>query len=114
MQMFFRTTMRPVEVEGVAIPEGEKILLFLGAANRDPRRWLDANRFDVTRRGSGHLSFGTGIHRCVGESLARMAGESLLSAMAARIRSLALDGKPKLRLNNTLRGFETLGLTVKA
>lgn len=114
VQTLFRTTMRPVEIEGVAIPEGEKVLLFYGAANRDPRRWLDPNRFDVARRGGGHVGFGSGIHRCVGEALARMAGESLLFAMAARIRAIALDGKPKLRLNNTLRGFETLGLTVKA
>ena len=89
------------------------MLLFYGAANRDPRRWIDPNRFDIRRRGGGHVAFGTGVHRCVGEALSRIEGECILSALAARVKSLALDGKPKLRLNNTLRGFETMGLTVK-
>jgi cytochrome P450 len=113
VQTFFRTTTRAFEVEGVRIPEGDKVLLFYGAANRDPRRWIDPNRFDIKRRSGGHVAFGTGVHRCVGEALSRIEGECILSALAARVKSLALDGKPKLRLNNTLRGFETMGLTVK-
>ena len=50
VQTFFRTTTREVEIGGIAIGEGEKVLMFLGAANRDPRRWDDADRYDITAR----------------------------------------------------------------
>ena len=72
VQTFFRTTTRAVDVGGVAIGEGEKVLLFLAAANRDPRRWDNADTFDVRRRATGHMTFGTGIHGCVGQAVARL------------------------------------------
>ena len=52
--------------------EGEKVLLFLAAANRDPRRWERPDQFDVRRRATGHMTFGTGIHGCVGQAVARL------------------------------------------
>jgi len=70
VQTFFRTTTRDVDVGGVRLGEGEKVLLFLAAANRDPRRWDNADRFDVRRRATGHMTFGTGIHGCVGQAVA--------------------------------------------
>jgi hypothetical protein len=113
VQTFFRTTTRPVELGGVAIAEGEKVLMFLGAANRDPRRWQDPERFDITRRTSGHVGFGSGIHMCVGQLVARLEGEAILSALARRIGSIAITGPVKRRYNNTLRGLESLPLTVR-
>ena len=72
VQTFFRTTTAPVELGGISLPADAKILLFLAAANRDPRRWEQPERFDVSRRASGHVAFGAGIHMCVGQMLARL------------------------------------------
>ena len=114
VQTFFRTTTREVEVAGVKIGEGEKVLLFLAAANRDPRRWERADQFDVRRRATGHMTFGTGIHGCVGQAIARLESEALFGALAKRGVSLEMTGEPTRRLNNTLRGLETLPLRVIA
>ena len=112
VQTFFRTTTKPVEVGGVQLGEGEKVLLFLGAANRDPRRWERPDTFDVSRRAAGHMTFGTGIHGCVGQAVARLETEAILAALAKRVQSFELMAEPKRRLNNTLRGFDTLPLRI--
>jgi 4-methoxybenzoate monooxygenase (O-demethylating) len=112
VQTFFRTTTREVEVAGVRIGAGEKVLLFLAAANRDPRRWPDPERFDITRRATGHVAFGYGIHACVGAAFARLEGEVLLQALARQVEVLAPAGEPRRRLNNTLSGFASLPLTL--
>jgi 4-methoxybenzoate monooxygenase (O-demethylating) len=110
VQTFFRTTTRPVEVGGVRLGDGEKVLLFLAAANRDPRRWERPDTFDVGRRAAGHMTFGTGIHGCVGQAVARLETEAILTALTRRVASLELTSEPTRRLNNTLRGFDTLPL----
>ncbi len=112
VQAFFRTTTRPTEIGGVPIGEGEKVLVFFNAANRDPRRWEDPDRFDITRRAGGHVAFGSGIHRCVGEFVGKMEGEIVLSALARRAATLALAGEPVRRLNNTLRGYDSAPVVV--
>lgn len=114
VQTFFRTTTRNVEVGGVRMGDGEKVLLFLAAANRDPRRWDKPDTFDVRRRATGHMTFGTGIHGCVGQAIARLESEAILGALTRRVASFELAGDAKLRLNNTLRGFDTLPLRVEA
>jgi hypothetical protein len=110
VQTFFRTTTRPVDVGGVRLGDGEKVLLFLAAANRDPRRWERPDTFDVSRRAAGHMTFGTGIHGCVGQAVARLETEAILTALTRRVASLELTAEPTRRLNNTLRGFDTLPL----
>jgi 4-methoxybenzoate monooxygenase (O-demethylating) len=112
VQTFFRTTTRDVEVGGVRLGDGEKVLLFLAAANRDPRRWENAEKFDVRRRATGHMTFGTGIHGCVGQAVARLESEAVFGALARRVASFELTGEPAPRLNNTLRGLDTLPLRV--
>jgi 4-methoxybenzoate monooxygenase (O-demethylating) len=114
VQTFFRTTTRDVDVGGVRLGEGEKVLLFLAAANRDPRRWDNADRFDVRRRATGHMTFGTGIHGCVGQAVARLESEAIFGALAKRVAAFELTGEPTRRLNNTLRGLDTLPLRIKA
>jgi len=103
VQTFFRTTTRPTELGGVALPQDAKILLFLAGANRDPRRWENPDRFDVTRKAMGHTAFGAGIHMCVGQMLARLETEMLLSALVKRFGSIEIAGEPTRKLNNTLR-----------
>jgi 4-methoxybenzoate monooxygenase (O-demethylating) len=112
VQTFFRTTARSVDVGDVRLGDGEKVLLFLAAANRDPRRWDRSDTFDVSRRAAGHMTFGTGIHGCVGQAIARLETEAILTALASRVVSFELTGEPQRRLNNTLRGFDTLPLRV--
>jgi cytochrome P450 len=113
VQTFFRTTTRDVEVAGATIPEGSKVLLFLAAANRDPRRWgPDADRFDVARQCSGHVGFGHGIHQCLGQMVARLEAELVLDALAPRVASIRLAGEPRRRLNNTLHAVASVPVEV--
>jgi 4-methoxybenzoate monooxygenase (O-demethylating) len=113
VQTFFRTTTRDVAISGTRVGEGEKVLMFLGAANRDPRRWDDPDRYDITRRTSGHVGFGSGIHMCVGQLVARLEGEVVLAALARKVKGLEITGPVKRRYNNTLRGLENLPVTIK-
>jgi cytochrome P450 len=112
VQTFFRTTTREVEVDGVPIAAGSKVLLFLGAANRDPRHWDRPDGFSVGRRVAGHVGFGFGIHACVGAVMARLEGEVVLASMAERIARIELAGEPRRLLNNTLRGLTHLPVRV--
>jgi cytochrome P450 len=112
VQSFFRTTTRPIDVSGVRLGEGEKVLLLFAAANRDPRRWERPDTFDVKRRATGHMTFGTGIHGCVGQAVARLETEAILGALLRRGVTLEITAEPTRRLNNTLRGFDTLPLRV--
>ena len=114
VQTFFRTTTRPVELGGCRLGEGEKVLMFLGAANRDPRKWENPDVFDIGRATVGHVGFGAGIHMCVGQLLARLEGEVVLDAMARKISAIEITGTPVRRPNNTLRGLSSLPVTVKA
>ena len=113
VQTFFRTTTREVEIGGHTIGEGEKVLMFLGAANRDPRRWENADSYDITRRTSGHVGYGSGIHMCVGQLVARLEGEVMMAALARKVKSIEITGEVKRRYNNTLRGLESLPVSIK-
>jgi cytochrome P450 len=110
VQTFFRTTTRKTDLGGVTIPAGEKVLLFLGAANRDPAAWPDPDRYDITRRAVGHVGFGSGIHACVGQMIARLEGEVVLAELARRCVALEPAGPAVGRLNNTLRSMASLPL----
>jgi cytochrome P450 len=114
VQTFFRTTTKAVEVAGVHLDEGQKVLLFLAAANRDPRKWQDPEKFDIRRKTLGHVGFGYGIHTCVGQMVARLEAETVLTALARRVESIELSGEPTWRLNNTIRGLDTLPLVLRS
>lgn len=114
VQTFFRTTSRDTEVCGVRIPAESKIVAFLAAANRDGRQWPDPDRYDITRRPAGHMAFGSGIHGCVGQAVARLEGELILTGLAKRVKAMELAGEPARRLNNTLRALGTLPLRLVA
>ena len=112
VQTFFRTTTRDVELGGAPIPEGAKVLMLLGSANRDPRKWPAPDRYDIDRATTGHVAFGGGVHMCVGQLLARLEGETLLAAFARVFSAIEPDGEPEPLFNNTLRGW--VRLPVKA
>ncbi len=90
------------------------MLRLFAAANRDPRRWDKPDSFDVRRRATGHMTFGTGIHGCVGQALARLETEAVLGALVKRCAVVEMTAEPTRRLNNTLRGIDTLPLRVAA
>ncbi len=108
VQTFFRTTTRATELGGVAIGEGEKVLMLLGAANRDPRRFENPDAYDISRKVAGHVGFGSGVHECVGQVFARMEGEAMLTALAQQVGGMEICGPVRRRYNNTLRGLASL------
>lgn len=86
-----RSATEEVELGGVRIPAGGFVAVSLGAANRDPARYADPDAFDVTREGGQAISFGAGIHKCLGMHLARMEMRILVSAVLDRLPGLRLD-----------------------
>ncbi len=110
VQTFFRTTAHDTELAGIRIPENQKVVTYLGAANRDPRQWPQADNFDIGRRPAGHMAFGSGIHACVGQVVARLEGELILTALARRVKAIEPAGPAVRRLNNTLRALASLPL----
>ena len=109
----FRTTTREVELGGHTLAADTKIGVFLGAAGRDPRVWQEPDRFDLERRPAGnHLAFGTGMHSCLGQMIARLEAECLLKALVTRSASLQLDATPTWRAINQLRTLDRLPLRV--
>ncbi|MEB3371689.1 cytochrome P450 [Saccharopolyspora mangrovi] len=112
VQTFFRTTTEPVEIGGERLPAGAKVMMSLASANRDPRRWHRPDEFDSSRDPSGHLGFGMGIHQCVGQHIARLESEALLTALARRVTDIELAGEPVRHLNNTLRAWESLPIRI--
>jgi cytochrome P450 len=113
VQTFFRTATRATRIGDVEIDEGQKVLMFLGAANRDPRQWERPEEYDIKRKTVGHVGFGAGIHMCVGQMLARLEGEAVLHALARKVGSIEITGEPRRRYNNTLRGLATLPVTIR-
>lgn len=108
----FRTTPHETEIAGVRIGRHEKVLLLLASANRDETRWERADEFDVTRRVSGHMAFGTGIHGCVGQMVARLEAEAVLSALANRVAAIEIVGDAVYRDSSGLRALSSLPIRV--
>lgn len=113
-RMFFRVVARDTELDGVRVPAGDKILLLFGAANRDPRRWENPDRFDISRKSGGHLAFGTGIHACIGRIVAYAEAEAMLKALARFAGTVELAGRPRWHLSNAIRGLAELPLKLTA
>lgn len=110
-QVMFRTTQGEQELSGYQLAGDVKIGSFLGAANRDPRKFDDPDRFDMERDTTGvHLALGTGAHICIGQMIARLEAECILGALARRVERLEPAGDPEYRLVNTLRTLERLPL----
>jgi pimeloyl-[acyl-carrier protein] synthase len=109
VQLDARTALEDVEVAGVTIPKKEQPILLLAAANRDPAQFPDPDRLDLARTPNAHVAFSSGIHFCVGASLARAEGQVAINAMVRRMPKLALaDDHPPYKDNVTLRGLATL------
>src|SRR5580658_1073419 len=107
-QCYFRTTTAPAEIAGTPIGAEEKIYVSVASANRDPRRWDEPERFNISRKVAGHVGFGTGVHACVGQMIARLEIEALTNAMVERVASIELAGQPERLMHNTLRAVSKL------
>ena len=103
-----------VAVGGVVIPKGEMVLAIITAANRDPARFPSPDTFDITRSDNKHISFGHGIHYCLGAPLARLEGEIALGTLLRRMPDLRLGVAPEAliwRPSMGLRGLAKLPVT---
>ena len=97
------------EIAGVPIAAGSLVLGLIGAANRDPAHFAEPDRLDLTREEPRHLAFGSGIHYCLGASLARLEAQVAIGAVLRRFPALTLDtDRPTWRPSSTLRGLEAL------
>jgi cytochrome P450 len=92
LQWVMRTPRRNVEVHGQTIPAGKLVLAVLGSANRDPRQFPDAGRFDIARDPNPHIAFGQGLHFCLGAPLARLEARIALADLLQRLKGLELAG----------------------
>ena len=110
VQLTGRTALEDVEVGGTLVAKGETVLCLLGAANRDPAVYPDPDRLDITRASIRPLSFGGGIHFCLGAQLARIEGEIAIATLLRRFPSLRLDDAetPDWRQTFVLRGLNRL------
>lgn len=114
-QSFYRTTSQDTVISGVELEAHSKVLVFLGSANRDEARWgADADLFDIDRDSSGHLTFGMGIHQCVGQPISRLEMDILLTTFAKRVRTIEITGEVEPFVHTTLRGFSSIPVTVTA
>jgi cytochrome P450 len=102
-----RVALEDLTVGGVRLDRGDSLVVCLAAANRDPRRFADPDRFDIERDDPGHLAFSFGPHHCLGSALARLEGEVTLAAMARRLHGLEFVGvHPRHRPHAILRGMQ--------
>ena len=108
LQLFERTATTDVQVGGVTVREGQKVAALLGAANRDPAVFPDPDRFDVGRTDNPHISFGAGVHFCIGAPLARVELQASFGALLARTSRLELGGEPVRRPEFVIRGLAEL------
>ena len=111
VQVTGRTTLENVdEIGGIALAKGQSVICLLGSANRDPAVYADPDRLDITRADVRPLSFGGGIHYCLGAQLARIEGEIAIATLLRRLPRLQLDDPehPDWRQTFVLRGLTTL------
>ncbi|MFF8998285.1 cytochrome P450 [Streptomyces achromogenes] len=113
LQLFERWVLDDIEIDGTTIPRGAEVALLFGSANHDPAVFDGPGRLDLTRAQNPHISFGAGIHYCVGAPLARIELAASLSALLERAPTLALAAEPERRPNFVMRGLRGLRVEVR-
>ena len=112
VQRTARITSTAVTIGGRTIPQGEMVMPFIGAADRDPSQFPDPDRLDLGRADNRHIAFGWGIHFCLGAPLARVEGQIAIDTLVRRLPRLALvNDEPEHRQSLTLRGLKALPVT---
>ena len=113
VQLDGRMAIEDVEIGGKLIRPGQRVICLLGAANRDPSVFADPDALDVTRQEKSHLSFGRGIHHCLGAPLAILEGRIAFASLLERFSSIRLLREPEYRDQVVLRGVEELWIEVQ-
>jgi len=111
IKVLHRWVKSDLELHGREIKEGQRVLVLPAAANRDPARFEDPDRFDITRAPNPHIAFGKGIHACIGAQLSRLEMRLALASVVKRLPGLRFaEPEPELRWVPSLasRGLETL------
>ena len=112
-QMLLRVTTGEVELHGTVLPDGERVLLLVGSANRDPRVFPQPERYDLDRDTSKLVSFGSGRHFCLGAALARLEGRVGLEELLKRIDDYDIDAEGAERVHSiNVRGFAHLPTSI--
>ena len=114
VQLDVRVALEDVEFDGRLVKKGQGIMVLLGSANRDPEVFNDPDRLDLARQEANHVSFGRGIHHCLGASLARLEGRLTFEAILERFADIRMQaGRPSFRDNIILRGLEVLPVSAR-
>jgi cytochrome P450 len=113
IQGFFRQTTADYPVGDAVIPNGHRVLLSFGAANRDPSQYARPEVLDVSRNPTDHLAFGAGIHRCLGAGLAELEGRVVLEHLLDTVDEIEFAGDVERTGNPTLRGATKLPIRVR-
>ena len=108
VQFVHRNVLEDLEVDGHRLRKGEVVMTLLAAANRDPARFADPDRFDVGRPDNLHLAFAWGLHFCLGARLARMEGQLVFRGLVERFSGVEPAGEPVRNPGLAIRGFESL------
>ncbi|TFV87170.1 cytochrome P450 [Blastococcus sp. CT_GayMR16] len=114
LQLFERTATEDVEMGGITVEQGQKIAALLGSANHDPAVFQVPGTLDVGRAENPHISFGAGVHFCIGAPLARVELQASFGALLDRTTSLELGGEPVRRPEFVLRGLGDLPVLLAA
>ena len=112
LQLFERTATTPTDINGVTIPTGAKIAALLGSANRDSLVFDSPEKIDIERNPNNHISFGGGIHFCLGAPLARLELSTSLPALFERFPTIQMTEKPELRETFVLRGYSEIKVSI--
>jgi cytochrome P450 len=110
VQIMFRTTTQDVDIAGTTVPCGATVAALLGSANRDPRSFSNPDRFDPRRDATEHLTFGHGVHYCLGAALARIEARVALDELLRQAPRLELAGSPQRVTSLVFRGPTNLPL----
>ena len=113
VQLDGRTALEDVELGGKLVRAGQQVVSVVGAANRDPAAFSDPDRLDIGRQEKSHISFGRGIHYCLGASLATLEGRIAFEGLLERFSSIRLAAEPEQRKQVVLRGVEDLIVDVE-
>ncbi|MEV4556586.1 cytochrome P450 [Kitasatospora sp. NPDC049285] len=113
LQMFERWVLDDIEVGGVRIPRGAEVALLFGSANRDPERFADPDRLDLGRADNPHITFGAGIHFCLGAPLARLELTESYGALLRKAPGLSLVREPEWQPGYVIRGLKELPVEVR-
>jgi len=109
-----RTAKHDTELGGQRIREGDKVVMYFGAANRDPAKFERPDMLDLSRTPNEHIAFGTGPHGCLGQHIARIEIDAILTEVLTRLRDIEIVGRPEWLASNFISGPKRLPVRYKA